>query len=193
MIYPSTLNLTVLQDSTFEQDLIITEAAKTATLNDATNVITSLCHGFAANDRIAFAVTDGRLPCGIQATENYFILSSGFTTGSFKISTSAGGSEVDFTILDTGATYQVGKVLDLTGYTFDADIRSDFGQSLTGSLVCTVTSAVAGKLNLSLTAATTLAITAGVYLWDLKLKVPNVSSYYYAKGTFTVTATVSRD
>ena len=38
MIYPSTLNLTVLQDSTFEQDLVITEAAKAATLNDATNV-----------------------------------------------------------------------------------------------------------------------------------------------------------
>ena len=193
MIYPSTLNLTVLQDSTFEQDLIITEAAKTATLNDATNVITSGCHGLVAGDRVAFAVTDGRLPCGIQATENYFILADGFTTSSFKISTSAGGSEVDFTILDAAATYQIGKVLNLTGYTFDADIRIDFGQSIAASLVCTVTSAIAGKLNLSLTAATTLAITAGVYLWDLKLKVPGVSSYYYAKGTFTVTATVSRD
>ena len=193
MIYPSTLNLTVLQDSTFEQDLIITEAAKPATLNDATNVITSGCHGLVAGDRIAFAVIDGRLPCGIQATENYFILADGFTTSSFKISTSAGGSEVDFTILDAAATYQVGKVLNLTGYTFDADIRIDFGQSIAASLVCTVTSAIAGKLNLSLTAATTLAITAGVYLWDLKLKVPGVSSYYYAKGTFTVTATVSRD
>ena len=193
MIYPSTLNLTVLQDSTFEQDLIITEAAKTATLNDATNVITIGCHGLVAGDRVAFAVTDGRLPCGIQATENYFILADGFTTSSFKISTSAGGSEVDFTILDAAATYQIGKVLNLTGYTFDADIRIDFGQSIAASLVCTVTSAIAGKLNLSLTAATTLAITAGVYLWDLKLKVPGVSSYYYAKGTFTVTATVSRD
>jgi hypothetical protein len=193
MIYPSTLNLTVLQDSTFEQDLIITEAAKAATLNDATNVITSACHGLVAGDRVAFAVTDGRLPCGIQATENYFILADGFTTGAFKISTSAGGSEVDFTILDAAATYQIGKVLNLTGYAFDADIRIDFGQSIAASLVCTVTSAIAGKLNLSLTAATTLAITAGVYLWDLKLKVPGVSSYYYAKGTFTVTATVSRD
>ena len=192
MIYPSTLNLTVLQDSTFEQDLIITEAAKPATLNDATNVITSACHGLVAGDRIAFAVSGGRLPCGIQATENYFVLADGFTTGAFKISTSAGGSEVDFTILDTAATYEIGKVIDLTSYTFDADIRSGFGESLAGSLICTATSAIAGKLSLSLTAVTTAAFTAGSYVWDLKLKTAS-TSYYYAKGTFTVTATVSRD
>ena len=192
MIYPSTLNLTVLQDSTFEQDLIITEAAKAATLNDATNVITSGCHGLVAGDRIAFAVSGGRLPCGIQATENYFVLADGFTTGAFKISTSAGGSEVDFTILDTAATYEIGKVIDLTTYTFDADIRSGFGESLAGSLICTATSAIAGKLSLSLTAVTTAAFAAGAYVWDLKLKTAS-TSYYYAKGTFTVTATVSRD
>ena len=192
MIYPSTLNLTVLQDSTFEQDLIITEAAKPATLNDATNVITSGCHGLVAGDRIAFAVSGGRLPCGIQATENYFVLADGFTTGAFKISTSAGGTEVDFTILDTAATYEIGKVIDLTTYTFDADIRSGFGESLAGSLICTATSAIAGKLSLSLTAVTTAAFAAGAYVWDLKLKTAS-TSYYYAKGTFTVTATVSRD
>ena len=192
MIYPSTLNLTVLQDSTFEQDLIITEAAKPATLNDATNVITSGCHGLVAGDRIAFAVSGGRLPCGIQATENYFVLADGFTTGAFKISTSAGGSEVDFTIIDTAATYEIGKVIDLTSYTFDADIRSGFGESLAGSLICTATSAIAGKLSLSLTAVTTAAFAAGSYVWDLKLKTAS-TSYYYAKGTFTVTATVSRD
>ena len=191
MIYPSTLNLTVLQDSTFEQDLVITEAAKPATLNDATNLITSPCHGLVAGDRIAFAVTDGRLPCGIQANENYFVLASGFTSSAFKISNTAGGSEVDFTIIDAAATYEIGKVIDLTSYTFDADIRSGFGGSLAGSLVCTATSAVAGKLRLSLTATTTAAFTAGSYVWDLKLKTAG-TSYFYAKGSFTVTATVSR-
>ena len=192
MIYPSTLNLTVLQDSTFEQDLVITEAAKAATLNDATNLITSACHGLVAGDRIAFAVTNGRLPCGIQATENYFVLASGLTSSAFKISNTSGGSEIDFTIIDAAATYEIGKVIDLTSYTFDADIRSGFGESLAGSLVCTATSAVAGKLRLSLTAVTTAAFTAGSYVWDLKLKTAG-TSYFYAKGSFTVTATVSRD
>jgi hypothetical protein len=192
MIYPSTLDLTVLQDSTFEQDLVITEAAKPATLNDATKVITSGCHGLVAGDRIAFAVSGGRLPCGIQATENYFVLADGLTTVAFKISNTSGGSEIDFTILDTAATYEIGKVIDLTSYTFDADIRSGFGESLAGSLVCTATSAVAGKLRLSLTATTTAAFTAGSYVWDLKLKTAG-TSYFYAKGSFTVTATVSRD
>ena len=191
MIYPSTLNLTVLQDSTFEQDLVITESAKPATLNDATNLITSPCHGLVAGDRIAFAVSGGRLPCGIQANENYFVLADGFTTGAFKISNTSGGSEIDFTIIDAAATYEIGKVIDLTSYTFDADIRSDFGGSLAGSLVCTATSAVTGKLRLSLTATTTAAFTAGSYVWDLKLKTAG-TSYFYAKGSFTVTATVSR-
>ena len=126
------------------------------------------------------------------ATENYFVLADGFTTGAFKISTSAGGTEVDFTILDTAATYEIGKVIDLTTYTFDADIRSGFGESLAGSLICTATSAIAGKLSLSLTAVTTAAFAAGAYVWDLKLKTAS-TSYFYAKGTFTVTATVSRD
>jgi hypothetical protein len=192
MIYPSTLNLTVLQDSTFEQDLIITEAAKAATLNDATNVITSPCHGFVANDRIAVGVEDGDLPCGFVAGEAYFVLASGLTSGAFKLSASAGGPEIDFTVLTSTATYFVGKVIDLTNYTFDSDIRTDYGEALTGTLTCTPTGAAAGRLRLSMTAVLTGALAEGNYKWDLKLKTASYD-YFYAKGILTVDSTVSRD
>jgi len=86
MIYPAVVNIIILQDSTYEQDLVITEAAKLATLNENTNIITSSCHGLIANDRVAFSVLDGELPCGIIATESYFVLAAGLTEYSFQIS-----------------------------------------------------------------------------------------------------------
>jgi hypothetical protein len=192
MIYPSTLNLTVLQDSTFEQDLIITEAAKTATLNDATNVITSACHGFVADDRVAVGVENGEMPCGLVTGEAYYVLASGLTAGSFKLATSSGGSEIDFTVLSATATYFVGKVIDLTNYTFDSDIRVDYGEELSGSFVCTATGPTAGRLRLSMTAVLTAGLAEGNYKWDLKLKTASYD-YYYAKGILTVESTVSRD
>jgi hypothetical protein len=191
MIYPAVVNIVILQDSTYEQDFIITEAAKASTLNENTNTITSACHGFLANDRVALSVTDGELPCGITATQNYFVLAAGLTEYSFQISTTSGGSAVDFTITSPSATYQIGRVIDLTTYTFDADIRLGYGLGVSASFVCTATNAVAGRLRLSLTAGTTQALAAASYVWDLKL-ISASSSYFYAKGSVTVEATSSR-
>jgi len=191
MIYPAVVNIVILQDSTYEQDLVITEAAKSATLNENTNIITSACHGLIANDRVAFSVADGELPCGIIATESYFVLAAGLTEYSFQISNTSGGSAVDFTITSPSATYQIGKVIDLTTYTFDADIRLGYGLGISASFVCTATNAVAGRLRLSLTAGTTQALAAASYVWDLKL-ISAGSSYFYAKGSVTVEATSSR-
>lgn len=191
MIYPAVVNIVILQDSTYEQDLVITEAAKTATLNENTNIITSACHGLIANDRIGFAVIDGELPCGIIATESYFVLAAGLTEFSFQISNTSGGSAVDFTIITPSASYLIGKVIDLTSYTFDADIRLGYTLGVSASFVCTATNAVAGKLRLSLSAITTRDLAAASYVYDLKL-TSGGSSYFYAKGAVTVEATSSR-
>ena len=191
MIYPAAVNIVVLQDSTYEQDFVITEAAKAATLNENTNIITSACHGLIANDRVAFSVIDGELPCGIIATESYFVLAAGLTEYSFQISTTSGGSAIDFTIISPSATYLIGKVVNLTSYTFDSDIRLSYDVGVSASFVCTVINATAGKLRLSLTAATTVALAAAVYVWDLKL-ISGGNSYFYAKGSVTVEATSSR-
>ena len=132
------------------------------------------------------------MPCGFVAGEAYFVLASGLTSGAFKLAASSGGSEIDFTVLTTAATYLVGKAIDLTTYTFDADIRSDFGEALAGTFVCTATGPVAGRLRLSMTAVLIGALAQGTYVWDLKLKTASYD-YYYAKGTLTVDSTVSRD
>ena len=191
MIYPATLDLEVLQDSTFDQDFIITDAVKIATLNDTTNVITSTCHGLAVDDRVAFGVSNGELPCGIIASESYFVLAADLTTNSFKVSLTSGGSAVDFTIINANALYQVAKALDLTSITLDSDIRATYGGAVIASFVATKTSAVAGKINLGLTAATTGGLAAGTYVWDLKL-TGSSTSFFYAKGVLTVLPTASR-
>jgi hypothetical protein len=192
MIYPSTLDLTVLQDSTFEQDLIVTEAVKTATVNDATNTITCPCHGFVAGDRVTFAAQGGDLPCGLNGGVAYFVIATGLTGSAFRVSTTSGGLEVDFTVVSLTATYVVGRAIDLTSYTFDADVRVDYGVAAIATLTCTKLDAPSGTMRLSLTATQTLALTAGAYIWDLKFKTSQ-KSFYYAKGTVTIEPTVSRD
>lgn len=193
MIYPSTLNLTVLQDSTFEQDLIITESARPVTINDATNVFTSQCHKFTAGARVAFSAdNDAELPCGLTGGVAYYVIADGLTGSNFKVSATAGGTEIDVSIVSTGATYKVGKVLDLTSYSFDADIRQAAGGADVASFTCTKLDATSGTLRLSMTPATTLGITVGTYAWDLKLKTGQ-KSFFYAKGNVTVESTISRD
>lgn len=192
MIYPSTLDLLILQDSTFELDLLVTEAVKTATVNDATNVITVPCYNLSAGDRVAFAATTGELPCGITGGVAYYVLGSGLTSSNFKISTTSGGSEVDFTIATFDSTYAVGKVLNLTPFTFDADIRTDYDEPIVATLMCVKLDALSGTMRISLTSTQTQALTAGDYVWDLKFKTAQ-SSFFYAKGAVSVRSTVSRD
>jgi hypothetical protein len=192
VIYPSALDLTVLQDSTFEQDLIVMEAVKAATVNDATNTITCQCHGFAVGDRVAFGALGGDLPCGLTGGVAYFVIATGLTGSAFRVSTTSGGSEVDFTVVSPAATYVAGRAINLTNYTFDADVRLDYGLAPIASLTCTKLDAPSGTLRLSLTATQTLALSDGIYIWDLKFKTSQ-KSFYYAKGTVTIEPTVSRD
>lgn len=193
MIYPSILNLTILQDSTFEQDLIITESARPVTINDATNVFTSQCHKFTAGSRVAFSAdNDAGLPCGLTGGVAYYVISDGLTGSTFKVSATAGGPEIDVSIASPGATYKVGKVLDLTAYTFDADIREAAGGGDVASFTCSKIDAVSGTMRLSMTPATTVALAVGTYSWDLKLKVSQ-KSFFYAEGKVTVKSTISRD
>lgn len=192
MIYPTVLDLTVLQDSTFELDLVIAQFTKALTVDDTTNVINCTCHDLLENDAIVFSAVDGDLPCGLRAGEIYYVIASGLTENTFKVSTVIGGSEVDFTTISEEATYSFAKPLRLTGYSFDADIRTEFGEAIAATMTCAMTGAEAGRLRLSMTPETTRSLEAGEYVWDLKLKL-GTQSFYYAKGALTVESTVSRD
>jgi hypothetical protein len=57
-------------------------------------VITLAGHGLVADTIVEF-FTDGTLPTGISTNTTYYVLSTGMTTDSFRISTSKGGSAVN--------------------------------------------------------------------------------------------------
>lgn len=57
-------------------------------------VVTLASHGLIVGEAIFFTTT-GALPTGITANTVYFVISAGFTTGAFEISTTAGGSAVN--------------------------------------------------------------------------------------------------
>ena len=192
MIYPTEQNIEILQDGTYEQDYIITQATKACTVNDATNVINCPCHKLVAGDRVAFSAENGDLPCGIDSGIAYFVIASGLTSGAFKISSTSGGAEVDFTIVSQTATYFVSKIRNLALCSFDADIRADHLTPILASMACSVLDPAAGTVRTVLTPAQTQALSAGDYVWDLKLKEGS-TAFFYARGRATVVATSTRD
>ncbi len=60
------------------------------------NTLTAAAHGLVANDTVLFE-TDGTIPTGLTADTLYYVISSGLTSGVFKVSATLGGSEVDIT------------------------------------------------------------------------------------------------
>ena len=57
-------------------------------------VITKTNHGFVAGDQVIFSTT-GTLPTGLTNYTRYFVLSTGLTTNTFRVSTTNGGSAVN--------------------------------------------------------------------------------------------------
>ena len=57
-------------------------------------VVTKSNHGFAATNQVLFTTT-GALPAGLTKTTRYYVLSTGLTTNSFRVSTSSNGSAVN--------------------------------------------------------------------------------------------------
>lgn len=57
-------------------------------------VFTLAAHGFAAGDTVTFSTT-GALPTGLTAGTVYYVISTGLTTDTFRVSTSSGGSAVN--------------------------------------------------------------------------------------------------
>jgi hypothetical protein len=62
------------------------------------NDIQSVAHGLAADDRIVFETIEQlTTPTGISLTTIYFVIATGITTDSFRVSTSSGGAALDIT------------------------------------------------------------------------------------------------
>lgn len=84
------------------------------TANDVTNEFTLASHGFTNGQKLYF--TAATLPTGISAGVEYFVINA--TTNTFKVSTTLGGSEVNFTTSGTAVeVYNSFKTPDLRGST----------------------------------------------------------------------------
>lgn len=67
-----------------------------ATAAASTNLVTKAAHGLVAGDRIYFTTLTGGT--GLALNTSYYVISSGLTSGVFKVSTTSGGGEVDITV-----------------------------------------------------------------------------------------------
>lgn len=85
-----------------------------------------------------------------------------------------------------------GAPINLSGYTFDADICYLSGGRVT-SFVPSIVSVVSGIVDLALTPAQTADFTEGSYTYDVNATSINGERYYWLKGAVTVSGTCSRE
>lgn len=74
------------------------------TVDATTDTFTATSHGLAANDTVLFE-TDGTIPTGLTADQQYYVISSGLTANAFKVSITLGGSAVDITNAQTSSNH----------------------------------------------------------------------------------------
>lgn len=79
-------------------------------------------HGLSVGSPIYLTVTGGSLPTGLNNTQLFYVIAAGFGTNSFEVSTSSGGSAVNFTGSSTGT--QTGNALTTT---IDGTVNSASG------------------------------------------------------------------
>jgi hypothetical protein len=104
------LDLTVWQPGEFKT------SGATCTISIASPaVITLASHGFVAGDVVKFETT-GALPIGLSVSNNYFVLSAGLASGSFRVSLTPGGTAADTSGSQSGV-HTVGKVTGRAGDT----------------------------------------------------------------------------
>lgn len=104
------LDLTVWQPGEFK-----TSGATCTISIGSPATITLASHGFVAGDVVKFETT-GSLPTGISVANNYFVLSAGLASGSFRVSLTPGGTAADTTGSQSGV-HTVGKVTGRAGDT----------------------------------------------------------------------------
>lgn len=82
-------------------------ARRAISVTDSTDVtnndIWSPAHGLASGNSVVFWATIGAsLPTGLSEDTEYFVIATGLTTDSFRVSTTLGGSAVDITAIGDG-------------------------------------------------------------------------------------------
>lgn len=193
MIYPATYDITILQNATWRGSFRATQNRQeltSITIAGTTPTFNVPCHGLTATTKVVF--TGGEdIPCGLSLNVVYYVIAAGLTTGAFQVSATNGGSSISVTGTASG-TFYVATPLNITGYTIDADVKGLITNTLVGTFTPTITTATEGEFELMMLPATSLAIEAGNYGWDVSLTQSGGERYYWVTGTATVQRTYSR-
>ena len=197
MLYPASYDIRLLQNSTWRGSFRVTQSAKTITsmsVSSGAPTFTADCHGLQSGDKVVLTGATG-LPCGLIPNQIYYVISAGLTTSAFRVSATLGGSAIVLTDTADGnypVAFTVARPIDITGFTIDSDIRVTDSLSQIATFSVSVLSAVNGSFEMSLSPATTLGLSAGMYGYDLYMTSPGGERYYYLRGSVMVERTLSR-
>lgn len=119
----STATTAILQPLT-RKGLRLRPAGGTFTVTIATpGVFTKTAHGFIAGDALVFSTT-GALPSGLTAGATYYVIATGLTANTFRVSTALGGSAVNTTGTQSGTHTVTAQKRNVTlGNTITVDLN----------------------------------------------------------------------
>jgi hypothetical protein len=209
MIYPATLNITILQNSTFKavfRALQKQQAITTFAVTSGNPIFTVPCHGLIAGDKVVIVppgdaeatlpatttpdVPD--VPCGLTLNQVYFVSATGLTTSTFTVSATNGGAAI--TVANTALDPMVAaQPVDLTGYTADADVKGLVDDLQKATFTCALETAADGLVSITMAPATAAGLEVGRYGWDASLTSSAGERYYWLQGVATVAKTYSRN
>ncbi len=86
-----------------------------------------------------------------------------------------------------------GVPINISGYTFDADICYADRHEIITSFSPTIVSSASGIFDLELSPSQTADFTEGSYRYDVNATSPGGERYYWLKGQITVSGTCSRE
>jgi hypothetical protein len=106
-------------------------------------------------------------------------------------------------VIDQGTTFSLsitvsdanGNVLNLTGFTYRAQLRKSYGATSYTAFTVTATDPADGEITISLTATQTSGLKAGRYVYDIEIVSPVVDGSEVTRvleGIITVTPEVTR-
>lgn len=103
-------------------------------------------------------------------------------------------------IIEQGATFSttlnvedsIGTAINLYAYTANSQMRKSYYSSTAYTITSNVTGTANGEITLSMTAANTAALTAGRYVYDVKITSPSNVVTRVIEGIVTVLPSVTR-
>lgn len=209
MIYPATLNIEILQNSTFRLVFRVLEKQKKVSSIQIVNsspIFNVSCHDFSAGDKLvvlpsgsssANLVSPGAglsALCRLSFNQIYFVGSTDLTDDTFTISATNGGPPIT---VGSALLYQsdifVAKPVNLTGFTVDADLIDPTTNQEAATFTCSLESAADGLCSAVMTPATTVALNPREYKWDASLTNLSGERFYYLTGNALVSRTYSRN